>query len=158
MRKLTYIVVTLCIACAKSSEPLPGDSVSADGGVTLSPPRLSSAPREPLGAVEAALFPPELIMEHQAAIGIQSAQRDAITKEVGKGQADRMQIQWQLDAAKEKLIKILDTEKVDEAKAADAASHVMEFENQVKSSHLDMLVRVKNLLTPDQQKQLRALR
>jgi hypothetical protein len=155
MKSLVWSVLCLC-ACARSA-PLPGDSVT-DGGVTLSPPRLSTAPHEPLGPVEAALFPPELIMEHQAAIGVEPAQREAITKEVDKGQSDRLQLQWQLDAEKEKLVKVLDTDKVDEVKAIEAAARVMDFESRVKSAHLSMLVRVKNLLTPAQQTQLRALR
>ena len=69
-----------------------------------------------------------------------------------------VRLQWQLDAEKEKLVKLLDADKVDEAKATDQAGHVMDYENRIKSAHLAMLIRVKNLLTPDQQKKLRDLR
>jgi Spy/CpxP family protein refolding chaperone len=53
---------------------------------------------------------------------------------------------------------VLDTSVIDEAKAMAQASRVMDAENRVKSAHLVMLVRIKNLLTPDQQKKLRELR
>jgi hypothetical protein len=153
MKKLLLL---LCLtACARSAGPLPGDSVAPDGAVTLSPPRLQSPP---LGPIEATLFPPELVMENQGALGIDQAQRDALTKEIDKGQSDRLHLQWQLDAEKEKLVKLLDADKIDEARATEQATHVMDFENRIKSAHLATLIRVKNLLTPDQQKKLRDLR
>ncbi len=112
----------------------------------------------PLGAIESKLFPPELIMEHQAAVAIQAAQREAIFKEVERGQTDMLHLQWDLQAEKEKLVGMLDVDKVDEAKVKDQATRLMDFENRIKSSHLLMLVRVKNILTPEQQNTLRELR
>ncbi len=159
--KRALLFVSLAItACARSAPPLPGDSVSADGGVTLSPARFTTIPsaEAPLGPVESKLFAPELVMEHQAAIGITPAQRDAINKEVESGQAELLHLQWDLQGDKEKLVAALDTDKVDEAKASAQAAKVMADENRIKSAHLSMLVRVKNLLTPEQQKKLRELR
>ncbi len=156
----------MLVSCAKSAGPLPGDSVSADGGVTLSPPRMSTTPRmqearesrEQLGAIESRVFPPELIMDHQGELGIDPAQRDAIVKEVEQSQAEMVHLQWDLQGEKEKLAKILDADHVDEAKSREAATRLMDRENKVKASNLAMLVRVKNLLTPAQQKKLRELR
>jgi len=154
MKKLLLFALIYLCACAHDRGPLPGDSVT-DAGVTLSPPRLQSPP---LGPIEATLFPPELVMENQGALGIDTAQRDALTKEIDKGQSERLRLQWQLDAEKEKLVKLLDADKVDEPRATEQATHVMDYENKIKSAHLAMLIRVKNLLTPDQQKKLRDLR
>ena len=154
MKKI-LLLFSFLAACARAAPgPLPGDSVT-DAGVTLSPPRMTTAP---LGAIESTLFPPELVMENQGAIGVDAAQREALTKEIDKGQSERLRLQWQLDAEKEKLVKILDADKVDEAKATEQASRVMTEENRIKTANLAMLVRVKNLLTPDQQKKLRELR
>ena len=156
MKKLLLLLLLCLCACARADRgPLPGDSVSNDGAVTLSPPRLQSPP---LGSIEATLFPPELVMENQGALGIDAAQRDALTKEIDKAQSERLHLQWQLDAEKEKLVKILDADKVDETRATEQATHVMDYENRIKSAHLAMLIRVKNLLTPEQQKKLRDLR
>lgn len=156
---LSLVLLAAAIGCARSAPPLPGDSVAVDGAVTLSPPRFSSAPSEaPLGAIESKLFPPELIMENQAALAVTPTQRDAILKEVEHGQTGILHLQWELQGEKEKLVAVLDADKVDEAKAKDQAAHVMDFENRVKSAHLMMLVRVKNTLTPTQQKTLRELR
>jgi hypothetical protein len=159
------------VACSKRSGPLPGDSVSDDGGITLSPPRMSTAPRdaresqgtetrgrEALGPIESLLFPPELVMDHQGELGIDPAQKDALLKEVERGQAEMLRLQWDLQGEKEKLVKVLDAEHVDEPKSAAAAVRVMDRENRVKASHLAMLVRVKNLLSGSQQRKLRELR
>jgi Spy/CpxP family protein refolding chaperone len=158
------IVCALAITqCAKRE--LPGDSVSSDGAVTLSPPAFTTTPElanatpdAPRGAIENKLYPPELVMEHQAALAIDPAQRDAILKEVDRGQAEIAHLEWDLQGEKEKLVKVLDSDRVDEDKAKEEATRVMELEDRVKSAHLVMLVRVKNILTPAQQKTLRDLR
>lgn len=151
---------SLLVACARSGPPLPGDSVAQDGAVTLSPPRSSVAPqtREAMGPVEARLFAPELVMEHQAAIALQPAQKEAMLKVVDAAQAELLRSKFDLEAEREKLTTVLEASKVDEARATEAAAQVMRREDAIKSAHLAMLVRVKNLLTPEQQDRLRALR
>jgi Spy/CpxP family protein refolding chaperone len=152
--------------CARSSShALPGDSVSDDGGsITLSPPRLSTAPeeareaREGLGPIESRLYPPELIMEHQAELGITADQTKALLAETERGQSEMVHLQWDLQGEKEKLVKLLDPDHVDEAKVQAEAAQVMDRETKVKASHLGMLIRVKNILTTDQQKKLRDIR
>jgi len=159
MRRSVLFFLILA-ACAKRSEPpLPGDSVSASGTVQLAAPKFSTMPEPvPLGAIESKLFAPDLVMEHQAAIKLDGAQRESVLKEIDRGQSELTHLQWDLQAEKEKLVTILDVDKVDEKKANDQATRVMEQENKIKSAHLGMLVRIKNLLTPDQQKKLREIR
>ncbi len=164
--RVVWLFGLLAVAgCARSAPPLPGDSVSADGAVALSPPKFSTVPAATaaqdapaLGPVESKLFAPELVMEHQAAIGVTPAQRDAILKEIEHGQTEMLHLQWDLNGDKEKLVSVLDADKIDEAKATAAASRVMDDENRIKSTHLSMLVHVKNALSPDQQHKLRELR
>jgi len=166
MKHLFYVAATaLSLAgCAeRAAPPLPGNSVSADGSVTLSPPKLSSGvdgarAAEPVGAIEARLFTVDFVMEHQGEIGLDPGQKDAITKEVTRAQADLVKLQWELEAEKERLVKVLDSAKVDEPKASAAAVALMDKENRIKSTHLAMLVRIKNLLTPEQQARLKTLR
>ena len=159
----TYVIVAIgcigaAVACARADRSLPGDSVT-EAGIVLSPPKLSTgAPEAPLGAIESKLFTPDVIMEHQAAIDVSAPQRDAILKEVDRGQTEIAHLQWDLQGEKEKLVHVLDADKVDETKAKDQAGRVMDDENRVKGAHLLMLVRIKNLLTADQQRKLRELR
>ncbi len=159
----------LVTACARSA-PLPGDSVGADGAVSLATPRLttnatsssssswSPAARAPLSALESRLFPAELVMDHQAAIALLPAQQEAISKELGKTQTELVKLQWVLQSEKDQLVKVLDDAKVDEARSRHAADALMKAENAIKAAHLGLLVRIKNVLTPAQQQKLRALR
>ncbi len=156
---LSIAFAASALACARADRSaLPGDSVT-DASIVLTPPKLGGGAAEaPLGAIESKLFTPDVVMEHQAAIGVTATQRDAILKEVDRGQSEIAHLQWDLQGEKEKLVKVLDTDKVDEAKATDQAARVMDGENRVKGAHLLMLVRIKNLLAPEQQHNLRALR
>ena len=90
MKRLFLLLASSLLAtgCARSDRsPLPGDSVAADGAVSLATPRLTTnatAPvaHEPLSALESRLFPAELVIEHQAAIALLPAQQEAISKEL----------------------------------------------------------------------------
>ena len=154
----------LSAACAQRERPpLPGDSVAGDGAVSLTPPRLVTnatalATREPLSAIEIRLFPAELVMEHQAAIALLPAQQAAITKELERTQTELVQLQWELQTEKDKLAKVLDGPKVDDARSRQAAESLMKAENAIKATHLGLLVRIKNVLTAAQQQKLSALR
>ena len=112
-------------------------------------------PEDPIGAK---LYPPELIMAHQQELGIDDKQREAIVKEVQALQNRVVEIQWQMQAAVEELVKQLDAPRVDETKALAQADKVMGFERDVKRAHLGMLIRIRNLLTDAQRAKLAALR
>jgi len=163
--RLLLLASLLLTACAKSADraPLPGDSV-VDGSVNLNPGRVPVAPAAPApardapSALEAKLFPPELVMENQAAIGLTPVQKDAIVKDVDKTHSELLKLQWELDTEKEKLIAILDKPQVEEAKSKQAAAEVMKREDAIKAGHLAMLVRIKNTLTAEQHTKLQHLR
>jgi len=104
------------------------------------------------------LFPPELIMTHQAELGIDEHQRDAILKELERVQAQFPRLQWQLQAATEQLSSLLDAAKIDETKALAQAGEVMKLEEEIKKTHLGMLIRIRNLLTETQRTKLLEIR
>lgn len=158
---LFFLPLVLLVACAAEKRPMPGDSVSEDGAVTLSPPRLSSSPASASaaeGPIESRLFPPELAMERQAELGITEEQKKALITESERGHSEVLKLQWELEAEKEKLVKLLEPDRVDEAKVKEAAARVMDRETKVKAAYLTMLVRVKNILTTEQKAKLRELR
>ena len=119
-------------------------------------PALADAPKDdPIGS---RLFPPELIMSNQQALGIDDKQRQAIMAEVQKAQGQILEVQWKMQAAVEELVKLLDEPRIDEAKAIAAADKVMGLEREVKRTHLGLLIRIRNVLTPEQRVKLAALR
>jgi Spy/CpxP family protein refolding chaperone len=120
------------------------------------PPATHGTPSaDPIGGK---LFPPELIMTHQAELGIDERQRDAILKELERVQAQFPRLQWQLQAATEQLSSLLDAAKIDETKALAQAGEVMRLEIEIKKTHLGMLIRIRNLLTDAQRLKLLEIR
>lgn len=166
MKTLALVLLLLVAGCAKADRaPLPGDSVAADGAVALTPQRVPSVPvgttrtnAADLSSIESRLYPPELVMQNQAAIALAPGQRDAIAKETERAHKELLELQWQLDAEKEKLVAILDGDKIDEVRSKSAAAEVMKKEEAIKAGHLTMLVRIKNTLAKEQQDKLRAIR
>jgi hypothetical protein len=109
-------------------------------------------------AVESHLFAAELVMDHQAALGLDGAQSSALRADVASAQAELVEAEWSLRRAREALAERLSTERVDEASAMAAAERVIEAENDIKRIHLRLLVRIKNRLTATQQARLTELR
>src|SRR6266478_5382849 len=73
-------------------------------------PQLQPGP-DPVGEN---LFPPELIMQNQKAIGLDDAQKTFIRAEISKAQGHFTDLQWQLQDAMESLVTLLKPESVDE--------------------------------------------
>lgn len=104
------------------------------------------------------VFPPELVMKHQQEIGLTERQREAIKSEIQKVQARFLDLQWQMQKEMEKLVSLIDARPADEPKTLTQAEALMRLETETKKMHLAMLVRIKNLLTEDQQSKLERLR
>lgn len=110
---------------------------------------------DPLGGN---LFSPELIMRNQRAIGLESVQRDAIRAEIQKAQQKFTELQWEMQDAAEVMISLVSQDRVDEQQTLEQLDKVLSIERKVKRAQIQLMVRLKNQLTPEQQKQLRALR
>ncbi|HUM12074.1 MAG TPA: periplasmic heavy metal sensor [Myxococcaceae bacterium] len=129
--------------------------------VTVLALALPSRAQEPAPAADpigGKLFPPELIMSHQAELGLEDRQRETILKELERAQAQFPRLQWQLQGASQQLSRLLDAPQVDEAKALAQAAEVMKLETEIKRTHLTLLIRIRNTLTEAQRSKLQALR
>lgn len=110
------------------------------------------------GGIEAQLFPTELVMDHQAALGLTEAQDEAIRAELAAAQRELVEAEWALGREREQLATLLGRERVDETAAMEAADRVIERENAIKRLHLRLLIRIKNQLSPQQRQALARLR
>jgi Spy/CpxP family protein refolding chaperone len=130
--------------------------------LAMGPPAAAQVPPAPpaqaADPIAGKLFPPELIMNHQAEIGLDDKQREGILKELEKAQAQFPRLQWQLQAASQQLAKLLDESPVNEAKALAQAGEVMKLETEIKRAHLGLLIRIRNTLSDTQRSKLQALR
>jgi len=104
------------------------------------------------------LFPPDLVMARQNAIGLSEAQKTYLRAEILKAQTRFTELQWQLQDAMEGLIGLLKQPKADEAHVATQLDKVLASEREIKRAQIGLLVRIKNNLTEEQQQRLQALR
>jgi Spy/CpxP family protein refolding chaperone len=104
------------------------------------------------------LFLPPLVMRHQDEIGLTDAQRSSISTLVGESQRKLVELRWQSEAATQKLGTVLANQPIDEAAALGQARGMLDLEQRLRITNLGMLISVRNLLTPAQQKKLEGLR
>jgi Spy/CpxP family protein refolding chaperone len=104
------------------------------------------------------LFPPELVLANQKAIGLDDGQRNYVRAEVLKAQTRFTELQFQLQDAMESLVGLLKQNPVDEAQVMAQLDKVLSAEREVKRTQIALMVRIKNKLTPEQQSRLRQLR
>jgi Spy/CpxP family protein refolding chaperone len=97
-------------------------------------------------------------MRNQGELQLTEAQRTAITKEMKDFQASAVDLRWQIEEKSAALEKLLAADRVDEKAALAQGDELMRLEERMKRAHLGLLIRVKNVLTPEQQETLRKLR
>jgi Spy/CpxP family protein refolding chaperone len=112
-------------------------------------------PDDPMGK---ALFPPDLVMQNQDAIGLTELQRNSISKEMQSAQSEFMSLQWDLAKESEKLKSLIEKEKPTEASVLEQLDRMLSIENKIKKRQITLLIRIKNLLSHEQQEKLQQLK
>src|ERR1700732_3868659 len=120
----------------------------------LIPLTAQQPPEDPLRDL---MFPPELVMQHQQAIGLSDEQKNNLKGDVRQAQLKFTELQWTLQDEMERLVALLKQSKIDEKQAASQLDKVLDAEREIKRAQLMLLIRIKNNLTPAQQSQLREL-
>jgi Spy/CpxP family protein refolding chaperone len=109
---------------------------------------------DPLGG---AFFSPEVVMRYQQQIGLTAEQRTAIVAAISAAQPRFVEAQWQLEPETAALGQLLQGARVDEAAVLQQIDRVLDIERQIKRIQIEMLLRIKNQLTEEQQTQLARL-
>ena len=104
------------------------------------------------------LFPPELVMSNQKAIRLTSQQQESIQAALKKAQARFFDLMWRLHAEGEEMDLLLRQQPVNEEQALEQLNKILEIENEIKRTHFPLLVRIRNILSPEQRAQLDAIR
>ena len=97
-------------------------------------------------------------MQHQSEIGLQDAQRAALTSAVQQAQGKFMDVQWKLSAEGEKMSKLLQPAQVDETQVLEEVDRILALEREMKRTQIGLMVRIKNTLTAGQQAKLIEIR
>jgi len=109
------------------------------------------------GMMMGRLFPPDTIMRNREKIVLTTAQVDKIKAEMKSFQSSIVDIQWDLHEAQSQLDKILQNDQVDVDDALKRVDAVMSAENNMKKSHLALLIKIRNILEPRQLDELEKL-
>jgi Spy/CpxP family protein refolding chaperone len=105
-----------------------------------------------------AFFAPELVMQHARAISLTDDQRNAITLAIAETQVKAVSNQLRMLEQMQAVIEQVEQARINEGQVLPALNRVLDLEQEVKIAHTTLLIRIKNLLTPEQQSKLRELR
>ena len=108
--------------------------------------------------VKAHVFPPELVMQHQKEIALSEEQKKSFKEEIRKAQAEFIELEWNLQDQVESFVSLLSRERVEEEKTLAQLGKVLALEAQIKRKQLRLAIRLKNLLSPEQQTRLQEIR
>ncbi len=108
--------------------------------------------------VAAQLFPPELVMQYRQEINLTADQSKALRDEIQKAQAKFLDVQWEMQSEREKLVLLLKARPVDESAVLAQVDKVLDREREIKKTQMSLLIRIKNQLTVEQQNRLMELR
>ncbi len=104
------------------------------------------------------LFPPNVILEHQAELGLSKQQFTAIRKAVVEVQANVAEHEWDMREAYQSIMIELDKSPIDRSQVLEYVNAALRAENEVKKLQVGMLIELKNLLTDEQIEYLKSVR
>ncbi len=96
------------------------------------------------------LYAPEKILGHAEELGLSDSQRQLIRDEVHKAQSRFLDLQFEMQPESEKLVSLVREKPVPEAKVLAQVDRILALEKEIKRTHLSLLIRLKNSLTPAQ--------
>lgn len=140
----------LSVALVSAQQPAPPQPRSEQQ--QQPPPPL---PRDPFGD---AMFPPEMVMQHQRELGLTDEQKTFMRGEINRTTTRFNELQWQLQDAMEALHETMKANSVNEQLALSQLDKVLDGEREVKRAHMELAIRIKNKLTPAQQAKLQSMR
>jgi len=117
--------------------------------------RAQQPDQDPIGQ---SFFAPELVIQHQEAIGLSAEQKDYLKTEIRQAQLKFTERQWKLQDEMEKLVALVKLPHVDEQQVLAQLEKVLAAEREIKREQVTLLVRIKNKLTAEQQGKLLELR
>ena len=147
-------LLSVVLASAQQPQP-PQGQPPAQPGQPGQGPQPPPPPRDPLGD---ALFPPELVMQHQRELALTDEQKAFMRSEINRTTTRFNELQWQLQDAMEALHETMKANSVNEQLALSQLDKVLESEREIKRSHMELAIRIKNKLTPEQQAKLQEMK
>src|SRR5713101_4803007 len=117
--------------------------------------RAQQPEQDPIGQ---SFFAPELVIQHQEAIGLSAEQKEYLKTEIRQAQLKFTELQWKLQDEMEKLVALVKQPRVDEQQVLAQLERLLAAEREIKREQVTLLVRIKNKLTAEQQGKLLEMR
>lgn len=146
------LVAFACAATAFAQQPPPAQGPQSPPQEAQQPPR---PPGDPLAD---SVFPPDMIMQHQRELALTEDQKIFMRGEIQRTTTRFNELQWQLQDQMEALHETVKGNSVNEQLALSQLDKVLESEREIKRLHMEMAIRIKNKLTPEQQTKLQSFR
>jgi len=118
-------------------------------------PQPPPPPPDPLGD---AIFPPDMVMQHQRELGLTDDQKTFMRAEINRTTTRFNELQWQLQDAMEALHETMKANSVNEQLALSQLDKVLDNEREMKRAHMELAIRIKNKLTAEQQAKLQSMK
>ena len=115
-------------------------------------------PPPPPDPLSDSIFPPEMIMQHQRELALTDDQKTFMRGEIQRTTIRFNELQWQLQDQMEALHETVRGNSINEQLALTQLDKVLESEREIKRLHMELAIRIKNKLTPDQQMKLQTFR
>jgi Spy/CpxP family protein refolding chaperone len=109
-------------------------------------------------AIAQNFFAPDLVIQHQEAIGLSDDQKAYLKSEIRQAQGKFTEWQWKLQDEMEKLESLTKQPTVNEQEVLAQLETVLSTEREMKRAQITLLVHIKNKLTPEQQARLAQIR
>ena len=147
-------VFAMLAAACWAQEPNPGkpQDQNAPGGSSMRHGRMYGM------AFNEEVFPPEMIMQNQQALGLTDEQKKTILEVMKSFSAQFTELQWKQSAEQEKLASLFKEEQISEDKAIAQLDSLLKIENEIKKISLANMIKVRNILTADQKVKMRSIR
>ena len=117
--------------------------------------RAQQPDQDPIGQ---SFFAPELVIQHQEAVGLSAEQKEYLKAEIRQAQLKFTELQWKLQDEMEKLVALVKQPRVDEQQVLAQLERLLAAEREIKRAQVTLLVRIKNKLTAEQQEKLLEMR
>lgn len=116
---------------------------------------IASLAQQPAGdPIAESFFAPELVMQHQQAIGLTEEQKEFFKSEFRKAQTRFTEMQWQMQDEAEKMAALVKQESISEQQVLSQLDKVLAIEREIKRLQLSLVIQIKNKLTPEQRTRL----
>src|ERR1051326_5910185 len=155
MKRIILALVVFAVTSVRAATAFAQQRPRDQGPPPQGQPQQPRMPDDPLGD---AMFPPEMIMQHQRELGLTDEQKQFMRSEIQRTTTRFNELQWQLQDAMEALHETMKASQVNEEQALAQLGKVLDAEREIKTLHMGMAIRIKNKLTAEQQMKLQSMR